>query len=248
MSFTVKEDSPTFLYANTIQEICQHDLFDRYQFNYFQYLRCYHDGSFSLLSNRADWNHHAFQYANDHDHPIIMSCADADIIQPHCFQFVWNNHIPDSILRLAQSSFDITNGITFVERHRDYYDMIAFAAPSTNKRVYDIYLNRNEELQQFIIRFRNQYGELIEHADSQRIEIPEIHQDANKDILVRNAGNTTSHITKRELDCLLLLKQGATQKVIARELNIGGRSVETYFNRLKIRLNCRTKQELLNLI
>jgi len=52
-------------------------------------------------------------------------------------------------------------------------------------------------------------------------------------------------LSEREIACLNLLCQGLTIKHIAKQLQISSRTVETYFERVKYKLNCHNKAELI---
>ncbi len=54
-------------------------------------------------------------------------------------------------------------------------------------------------------------------------------------------------ISKKEYDCLSLLAHGVQLKFIAEELNISLRTVETYLERLKKKLNILSRNELVSL-
>ena len=52
-------------------------------------------------------------------------------------------------------------------------------------------------------------------------------------------------LTKKETECLFYLFEGYTAKEIARSINISPRTVESYIEKMKIKLNCSTTTELL---
>lgn len=54
-----------------------------------------------------------------------------------------------------------------------------------------------------------------------------------------------AYLSKRQIDCARLLLSGKTSKEIALSLNISYRTVESYINTIKIKLNCRNKTELI---
>lgn len=57
-----------------------------------------------------------------------------------------------------------------------------------------------------------------------------------------------SALTIRELDIVECLLDGQTAKQTARQLFISPRTVERHFENIKIKLQCRTKLELVNII
>lgn len=54
-----------------------------------------------------------------------------------------------------------------------------------------------------------------------------------------------SLLSKREHDCLQFLSCGLSVKQIAKQINVSPRTVETYIERSKIKLNSNTKSELI---
>lgn len=61
--------------------------------------------------------------------------------------------------------------------------------------------------------------------------------------LGRYFGNT--YLTKRELSVFKLVLLGDPIKIIAKKLNLSYRTVETYVNNIKLKLQCRTKGDII---
>ena len=53
------------------------------------------------------------------------------------------------------------------------------------------------------------------------------------------------YLTQREAECMMLLLQGMTMKGIGQQLELSPRTVEYYLKRIKERIGCRTKKELI---
>lgn len=53
-------------------------------------------------------------------------------------------------------------------------------------------------------------------------------------------------LTKREQECLPLIKKGMSNKIIARRLNISPRTVDSHLESIKRKLECNNKYELIN--
>lgn len=51
-------------------------------------------------------------------------------------------------------------------------------------------------------------------------------------------------LSKRQVDCIILLTKGMTSKMIAEELNLSKRTIDHYIEMLKIKLKCASKSEL----
>lgn len=56
------------------------------------------------------------------------------------------------------------------------------------------------------------------------------------------------YFTKREAECMVLLLRGKTINSVATKLNLSPRTVEYYVKNMKIKVGCRTKFELIDLI
>jgi DNA-binding CsgD family transcriptional regulator len=69
--------------------------------------------------------------------------------------------------------------------------------------------------------------------------------DSLRRFLIRNNPNSAG-LSRREIDCLYYLTKGMTIKEIARNISLSPRTVEHYLESAKLKLNCRTRAELIN--
>ena len=56
--------------------------------------------------------------------------------------------------------------------------------------------------------------------------------------------NRDQYLTSREAQCLVLSLKGLTAKVIAKNMNLSPRTVESYFEKLRHKFDCHRLQEL----
>ena len=56
------------------------------------------------------------------------------------------------------------------------------------------------------------------------------------------------YFTEREAECMNLMLQSNTANRIAEVLHISKRTVEYYILNMKLKLNCRTKEELVRIV
>jgi len=244
---------PTLASSSDITEICR-PLFEKLKLNYFQFKKVHRDGSISVLCNRADWID--FSLKQDIGRKAY-SCEKKEISNSQSYYFLWEPNLPSAPIALARE-FDIANGLCFVERHPDFYYLIAFATPVSNQQALDLYLNHLELLKNFIHYFRETKADLIKVADSNRIILSAEEQDLNVDAMLLSSNLRRKvpvffqgkyfHITQREYDCLQAMNLGNTGSDIALMLNLSPRTVETYLQRIKDRVGVRSKQELLSLL
>ena len=103
MAIKIALDHPTLLLKNKIQEITQSFL-NIFEFNYFQYLRCYADGSVGLLTNQTQLLEH-FQHVNHQ--PVIFSSFNESHQNSQAYWFLWDEELPEFPVSLAREKFNI---------------------------------------------------------------------------------------------------------------------------------------------
>jgi DNA-binding CsgD family transcriptional regulator len=239
MAVSISRNHSIFQLKDKVQEI-SNELKTNFGFSYFQYLRCYNDGSAGLLLN--DTNLTEYFWNQPTNIPLIYSSFREEHETRHSYWFLWDEELPEYPVNLARNQFNICNGLTLVRRSRDYYDMIAVAMPSNLANAGSFYLNKLPAIEQFIIKFDKNEKELISNMHKDRIHLPDPHRDKNYQKICLNSRHLEiqskhgiTYITSQELACIRLLCSGLSYKETAHILDISPRSVETYLSRAKIR-------------
>lgn len=208
-------------------------------FNYFQYLRCFADGSISCLTNDT----RLFEYMQEIENPpVVYSSYEGEHESAHSYWFFWDEALPSMPVQLARERCQLHHGLTLVRRHKDYYDMIAVALAKEHPNPASFYLNKLKIIEQFIFNFELENTQLLKLVNQHPLILPQQYRDTNYQsmclpqgrVVVRGKTNQT-YITAQELACLRLLLQGATQKQAAQCLDLSYRTVETYLQRVKQR-------------
>lgn len=240
----------TLQLKNKIQVICQ-PFFKQHGFNYFQYLRCYQDGSYSLLLNRTDLFEHAISQTNE---PIIYSAFEESHNKLLSYWFFWEDSLPEKPVAIARDKCGLHHGITFVRRSKNYYDMIAFALPENNQNANAFYLTKFKAMEHFIQSFEQQHTNLIHDVTRKSVQLTKPYQDVNcRKICLKSrrfeiqGPHSRFYVTTQEIACLRLLTQGLSYKSVARVLQLSPRTVETYLNRVKHRAQLQSTKELTDL-
>lgn len=247
MTLHIPLDHPILTVRTKVQEVSKNFLAN-FGFSYFQYLRCFADGSFGLLTNNTGLMEY-FQHVNHS--PVIFSSFKNEHEKAHSYWFLWDEELSASPVQLAREKFNIRNGLTLVRRAKNYYDMIAVGLPYEPDNPGSFYLNKLKAIDQFINNFDIDNKDLIELMNKNSILLPEAYRDVNyKDIclskgkLIVPGKYGETYITAQELAVLRLLFQGAANKKIAQMLKISPRTVETYMLRVKQRTGFSTRLEL----
>jgi DNA-binding CsgD family transcriptional regulator len=247
----ISRDHPTLQMKGKIQAIVAPFL-KQHGFNYFQYLRCFNDGSCSTLTNHTG----LFEVLPDYsDKPVIFSSFTQEHEKLHSYWFLWDEELPAFPVQLAKDKFNLHNGITLVRRSKNYYDMIAVALPAARSNIASFYLTKQKAIESFIQTFDQNHQDLLQFIGKNPLVLPPDNRDVNYQKIclpngrIQVTGNHgLSYITAQELACVRLLLQGATSKQIGKMLNISHRTVETYLLRVKQRTGVSSKTGLTDLI
>ena len=89
-----------------------------------------------------------------------------------------------------------------------------------------------------------QIGEIHIHTDPVK---PGYYNDFLKGLGMKNYSEKASLLSQRERECLNLLLQGKTAKETAALLRLSFRTVESYFEIMKRKLNCTNKGQLFSI-
>jgi DNA-binding CsgD family transcriptional regulator len=247
MAIKLSLKNPTFELKSRIQAVSNHFL-DLFGFSYFQYLRCFVNGSIGLLTNDTRLFEY-FQHVDDS--PVVFSSFEKEHTNLHSYWFLWDEALPEMPVQLAREKFNIRNGLTLVRRYKNYYDMIAVALPQEAENPGSFYLNKLAAIEQFVNEFEKDNKDLITLMEKDPILLSKAYCDPNhKNICLANGklnvlgkyGNT--FITTQELSCLRFLVLGYSYKQIAQAINISPRTVETYLQRVRQRTGVESINKL----
>lgn len=238
MSAIISRDHSLFQSRDRMKQLTR-ELETNFGVSYFQYLRCFNDGSVGLLL--SDTSLTEYFWNQSLTTPLVYSSFKEENKQSHSYWFLWDEELPHYPVNLARE-FNIFSGITLVRRSKYYYDMIAVAMPKIVDNPGSFYLNKIHGIEQFIIKFDKTEKELLSTMNKDKIALPKVHRDENYQKICLNSEqikikgrNGITHVTSQEMACIRLLCSGLSQKEVAQILDISPRSVETYLYRARIR-------------
>jgi LuxR family quorum-sensing system transcriptional regulator SolR len=205
----------------------------------FHFNRHYEDGSCIRLSSDAKWNEHYFEkgYINK------PKKVPAVYLSKPLGYFIWLTKDWPEMLTDAAVNFDIANGISIVEKCYGYVDNYCFGSTVSNTAIINFYLNNLDILLGYCYDFRDRASHLLHACEHNKIIIPQLH-------VPNNVGHpdylpiSIASLSTRERQCAMLLLSGKRIKEIAVELGLSARTIESYINNLKNKLNCRDKVAL----
>lgn len=219
----------------------------------FVYQKNLSDASEIRLSNQPEWIEFFFQHKLYQQ--SLFEQAGTQLPKNHYLWADLPKHRP--IIDKAKQ-FNISHGITFVRPAENGTDFYFLGTTPENASASLRVLNNLDLIEKFFIYFQNTAAPLIKRALEHRIVIPDkiiTNQPIISSISINRAQFLTSignqklpNFTPRELQCIRLLSSGYTMKMIAQQLQLSPRTIETHFEHIKNKANCRTKAQLLHFI
>jgi DNA-binding CsgD family transcriptional regulator len=238
-------------------------LFNCFGITHFTYVKIYNDGSRCSLSTNAEWTESFFK-----NKFYMLASHETDINKFKSGYLLWlaANETDQKVISFSREFHNIDNGITIIERQASSCDFYHFGSTRDNYKIINFYINNIDLLNKFILYFKDKASKLITEAKNNKIILPDIKKPFYNKVLSKfkdeNSANflemckinriffedngLLQYLTKREFDCLLDLIQGKTAKEIARKLNISSKTVEYYLGKVKIKLGCYTRAQLIH--
>jgi DNA-binding CsgD family transcriptional regulator len=214
----------------------------------FVYQKNFNDGSEIRLSNQPEWVH--YFYEHELYRYSVFERPPSEFVKA---RIIWAGlSLHQKVLSQARE-FDIDHGITFVEPCADGCEFFFIGTRRDKREVMQRYLANLDMLEQFLIYFREKARPLINQALQQKLIIPHKYETAPQTGLVKMKSfdregflNAISPVqfSMRELECMRLLTRGYTQKMIAKELGISPRTVETHLQHIKEKTQTYSKGDL----
>ena len=220
----------------------------------FIYQKNFDDGTEIRLFNQPKWC--AFFY----EHELYKKSAFESKPSQYVKNRILWNQIPwhSAVLSKARE-FNIAHGITFVEPTADGCEFFFMGAPVDQPQVMQRYITRIDLLEKFIVYFREKAAPLIEQAKHNKIHIPNKFEAAPLALIESQCSFDSSGflatlnpalqlLSPRERECADLLAKGYTVKMMGRALNLSPRTVETYVEHIKTKLNANSKADLIRVL
>lgn len=243
-----------------VNTICK-PLFDNFGITVFVYSKIFNNGQYWTLTNRADWAE--YFYCAKYINPDVQK-----------FQFQSGYYLDLNVLKVpavqintAREAFNAEYWFNIVKTYNDYYEIFGFATSRGNSSILNTYVNNLDIFEHFILYFKDQASELIQMADNNAIllpslkiierslELPSDDFEKKKDIFYAQTPikkyfikteRVETYLTKRQFDCVNMLAQGRGVKEISTHLSLSPKTVSSYIEDAKLKLNCYTKSQLLD--
>lgn len=245
-------------YHDEIKETTR-PLRDCFGVKYFTYHKIDESGNYTVLLDRPDWA----------EHYITEKFYLKDPYQRHPRFFKSGIHLIDSIkdesaqeiYQRGKNFFSSDLGVTIIEKSEDCVEFFCFAALREESRLEKLYLEQSSVLREFGVYFKNQMQGILEKIEPGYMPVlkgenfflgQELDSGLSIDALsyfLSQIGHASEvkkavSLSPREKACFLMLLEGKSAKEMALHLGLSFRTVESYFETIKCKLNCYSRQEL----
>ena len=226
-----------------------------FQINLFTYLRKYRDGSQINLSTNPGW-------IEDYYNLELYKTSSYES-KPNEYQTgiaLWPTDSRLKVFDHGREYYDSVYGFTITKKQKDSCEFFFFSLAKNNFQQINVCLNNLDLFEQFILYFKERAEDIIKSCENNKIILP---CEFNANLTINNGnirekfsreikGNAMASLlseheplTRREQECLNLLLIKPTVVEIAKELHISKRTAETHLARIKSKLECDSKQQLL---
>ncbi len=217
---------------------------------YFTFTRSFYDGSRVYLSSQSGIRNVDIYLKKKHYLNGNTEC------KPEIYSdqvLLWSTAPNQKIFDECSRIFGFDHGIFIFDPQENYCDIFSFATHSGNDRIINTYLSKMDLLKSFREYFRDKASHIIKQAENQKfifpfnetLDIKRALIDLEDSEILKPKSHPHYYLTNRQLACCSLLLKGKTAKEIGVNLNLSARTVESYFDIVKAKLDCKNKSELI---
>ena len=231
---------------------------DCFGIDYFGYLKTYADNSHIALTTNVGWLE-CF-YKNFHEHGVIHKSIDS-------YQdgyYLGSEAADQTTIQVMRNDFNIDHDLAIVRTHKDYLEFYTFAVEPQKSNIKNWYLNNIHILEQFILYFKETGKTLIQTAEKDRYILPRHIEQPSEEPIYSAAPNKIDdflnkikmnryylshdpeiYLTQMEFLCVSHSLKGLSSKQIAMTIGLSYRTVDSYLESVKKKLDVQNKTSML---
>jgi DNA-binding CsgD family transcriptional regulator len=221
----------------------------------FGYVRVYHNGCVSWVTSNPDQDRFLIESGVLNEEPLLNT--PKALKEGH---YLWFNDRQfqgcESFYRDRARLFRLDHGMVVVRHQKNYLETCCFSGLLAKRPLYNLFMNEKALFSTFMEYFVKQLDirllalleEGVTIADLKREfgqpedrEIPSVHRNS---LIAACGWKNLLQLSKREKECLALLKQGYTYQSIGACLGLSARTVEHYIDSIKNKLGLEMRSEL----
>lgn len=222
----------------------------------FGYVRIYNHGTVSWITTCPDQDRFLVESGELSRNPLMN---DRNLLKEGFYLDSYNRKFPgcEEFYRDRAKLFQMDHGTVLVKHQKDYIETCCFSGLSVKRPLYQLFMNEQGLFKSFMEHFTNQLDPHLLEILSQGILLADLKDESHsldedalyfsgdRAILLEACGwKNLLTLSKREKQCLALLKEGHSYSTIGLKLGLSERTVEHYLESVKNKLNLETRTEL----
>ncbi len=231
---------------------------ERLGIGYFTYHKIDRQGKYTVLVDRPDWAEHYVGEKFYLDDPFL---SQPEAFSPGISLLQIRDGEENRILKAGKERFGLDLGAVLIEKSRDCVEFFGFCGNRKKSALEKLYLNHPSLMRAFGRYFKKEMARELAAMEKEAAllkdlkgknysrkvpvepDIPRADLQAFLEDLKIGAPGFES-LSRRERECVSLLLIGKSARETARELGLSPRTVEFYFESIKSKLSCQSKQEV----
>lgn len=261
MTYTWNEVVDTQILRNIDQvKKTTRPLHEIFGIDYFTYHRISNEGQYTVLLDRPDWAEHYVCKKLYKEDPYLQH-PDA---YTSGFCLIDMNGSPSYKEQILQegAKFNLDLGLCLIQKNEHGVEFFGFSGSKHSSALDKLYLNHQSLLISFANHFKKQHAntlkywnegapflEILKEKKLERNPVQlqlddETHHSFLKALGMDQQIKQAALFSRREKQCLKWLLKGKSSKETANYLGLSRRTVESYFENIKNKLGCWSKNEL----
>jgi DNA-binding CsgD family transcriptional regulator len=255
---------PLLVLSTEFTELCKP--LEMFHIHHFTYQKQFNDGTRISLSNKTQW---VDDYYNLKLYESSLFEEKPSSYKP-AFN-VWTEEYDIPVYAHGRTYYDTGPCISITEPHHDGCEHYLFSTAPDKPEVIHYLANNMDILYHFVLYLKDRGVNIFKKAQDNRVVVqksfigPTESRITNKDFyqamqrhkrqffdktpirrFTFETGDTQGiRLTQREINCIMYLLQNKTAHETAESMNLSRRTVESYLDNIKIKLDCDNKIDLL---
>lgn len=256
---------PLLILSSEFSELCKP--LEIINVSHITYQKQYKDGSRIALSNKTQWIEDYYNL-----NLYQSSLFEGEPVQYQSEFNVWLGEYDLPVYLHGKTYYNSAHSITITEPVHDGCEFYIFAVSAEHTRIIHYLVNNIDILYHFIMYFKDRGAKLLKTAHRHRLILSKSHRSQNEPITLLSDKDyqqelhnlkkqfyqgTSIHkysfekgdingvkLTQREIQCLFYLLHKKTASETAKLMNISRRTVESYLDSIKRKINCDFKADI----
>lgn len=222
----------------------------------FGYVRIYDNGMVSWITTNPDQDRFLVESDELSRNPLVN---DKNLLKEGFYLDIYNRQFLgcEKFYRERARLFQMDHGMVLVRHQKDYIETCCFSGLSAKRSLYQLFMNEQPLFRAFMEHFTNQLDTRLLEMLSRGILLADLkgESDLPSENILDFSGDRTLlleacgwknllKLSKREKQCLVLLKEGHTYSAIGLSLGLSERTIEHYLESVKNKLGLETRTEL----